>query len=76
MKFEHSHEEDAQMEVRGRAAAQKALRQLCRTSDDDIRPETPALFAELIKELKSLNYDNLNELYEVVRSGRLCDKAK
>jgi len=71
--FDHSVSE-AEMTATVRDA-QDTLSQLCRQTSVDVRPDAPALFSTLIKQMRKLDTRNLRQLSAASKSG-LCPKAE
>jgi hypothetical protein len=62
---------DAEMSVTLRQA-QETITQLCRQTETDVRPEAPALFATLVKQMRTLDAANLRQL----TTSAVCSKAE
>lgn len=71
--FDHSVSE-AEMAATARDA-QETLTQLCRQTSVDVRPDAPALFSTLVKQMRRLDSRNLRQLQSATKSG-LCAKAE
>ena len=70
--FDHSmtaEEEEAKFQT-----ATQTLRDLCKSSKDDIRPETPRLFANLVRQMRTLDESNMKRLYQ--NAGSMCSGAE
>jgi len=67
--FDHSEDKQGSSSSR----AEETLREMC--ASDDVRPETPRLFSELVYRLRDLDYANLKSLHRKVHGGRVCDNA-
>nr|BAL42280.1 Vitellogenin-B [Haemaphysalis longicornis] len=52
------------------------LRDLCRSSADDIRPEASGVFARLVAGLRGLAYPELKQIYSQISTGELCFDKK
>ncbi|XP_071116773.1 uncharacterized protein [Haliotis cracherodii] len=52
--------------------AESKLREICQNTREDIRPDTPRLFSELVYIIKNLDVDNLRSVYQQVKSGATC----
>ena len=61
LEFEHASPEEIRAE--GRQETETVLRDLCRTTKEDIRPETPQLFSSLVAAVKKLSSDDLREIF-------------
>ena len=73
--FDHS-ELQVEASNAGDAAARDNLRQLCQTSANAVRPETPALFTELIYNLRKMQQSAISTLETESRSGAAgCPEA-
>lgn len=48
------------------------LRDLCRSTDDDIRPEASGVFARLVAGLRGLPFPELKQVYSQISTGELC----
>ena len=57
-------------------AAQKTLATICRNTREDIRPETPGLFASLVRELRVLDSDSLNTIHQRTSHKQPCAQAE
>ena len=55
-------------------AAMQTMRAMC--AQADIRPNTPALFARLIEEMRSLDARNMAQFYRRVATGSACAQAE
>lgn len=71
--FDHSVSE-AEMSATVRDA-QETLTQLCRQTSVDVRPEAPANFSILVKQMRRLDARNLRQLMSATKSGP-CSKAE
>ena len=70
--FEHA--EETGFQESSKQAAQSTLRELCRQTSQGVRPETPALFAQLVKNLKKLDAQSLIAIQRGASS--ICPKAR
>ena len=67
--------DQTQGETEGNTAAREALdllRNMCRETADDIRPDTPRQFSSLVSIMKTMNYNGLKRVYNQVKNDRLC----
>lgn len=48
------------------------LQDLCQISQDDVRPEQPQHFNELVREMKKADISTLNSVYKQVKNQRIC----
>ena len=55
-------------------AAMQTMRAMC--AQADIRPNTPALFTQLIEEMRSLDARNMAQFYRRVAAGAACAHAE
>lgn len=68
--FEHSTGE--RQDSGDNTGAITKLQQLCSTTVNDIRQDTPRLFSELVHELKKLDSSALNDVYRTVQQDDFC----
>ncbi|XP_071088621.1 uncharacterized protein [Haliotis cracherodii] len=52
--------------------AESKLREICQNTREDIRPDTPRMFSELVNIVKEQNVDDLRRIYQQVKSGTIC----
>lgn len=70
MLFKH---ENSQTEAsNAKSAVEETLHQICDT--DDIRPESPHLYSQLVYQLRSLNHHDLNNIHNAVLKNKMCEK--
>lgn len=69
--FEHTPRDDAD-NLHIRRSAEERLQKLCTLTREDIRPETPQLFADLVHIMKDLDSDSLRDLYSKVKDRTFC----
>lgn len=69
---EHEHMESKQ----ALGDARQNLKDLCKTSKDEVRPETPSLFNELVYNLRKLSLADLKTLYQEATASSECEFAK
>ncbi|XP_067679783.1 uncharacterized protein [Haliotis asinina] len=55
-----------------RREAENKLQQICRDTTQDIRPDTPRLFSELVYILRNMDVSTLRSVYSQVKRGSLC----
>ncbi|XP_041360319.1 uncharacterized protein LOC121376501 [Gigantopelta aegis] len=58
-------------DTKRRDASQK-LEDLCQASADDIRPEVPGMFSELVYIMREMDARSLDRLFEQVKRGDIC----
>lgn len=67
-------------ETNGRSYSQQdveqLLQQICAQVQDSVQIEVPHLFSELVQAKHSLTNEEEQQIYETVRSGRVCDSPK
>lgn len=51
---------------------QDKLKELCLTTENGIRPETPDLFAQLVMLMKKLDATSMAEIFEDVKATSYC----
>ena len=68
--FEHVY--DADQVMRTRNDVENKLMDACRVLKEDIRPETPKLFTELVYLLKSVDVSTLRTIYQKLQDKSLC----
>ena len=54
--------------------ARETLNQLCEQTTTDVRPETPALFADLVRKMRKLDARSLTRIHSAAES--ICKKAE
>ncbi|KAK7501815.1 hypothetical protein BaRGS_00006901, partial [Batillaria attramentaria] len=70
MMYDHGSREEQSREAR--MEAEHMLRQLCRDTQDDIRPDTPRLFANLVSVMRKVDASGLKSLYSQLEQNTLC----
>merc|ERR1711971_62585 len=68
--FEHFFDSDKEMKTR--KDIERKLLDICQFTKDDVRPETPRLFTDLVHLLRTVGTDTFEEIYRSVQSGALC----
>ena len=68
------HRPDSEELSRDSRDAQQKLAELCRISNEDVRPETPRLFSELVMTMSRLDINSLRNIYNGAQ--RTCPKAR
>ena len=68
--FEHIPDSEEQSSVR--REAMETMKKLCEQTGEGIRPQTPELFGQLVKDMKKLNFEGLSS----IKDRTPCDKAK
>lgn len=68
MLFDHKYNEEQNKNYENEA--EMVLREICENVGDDIRPETPHLFASLVYKLRELSFDRLHAIYS--RIDNIC----
>ncbi|CAG5134992.1 unnamed protein product [Candidula unifasciata] len=58
----------------GPEALEQKLKEICDQTHDDIRPETPRLFSELVQIIKILNKPDLERAHKLVKNKMICPK--
>ena len=48
------------------------LKELCQISKEDVRPEQPQIFSELIREMKMADSAALNAIYKQLKNRKIC----
>ncbi|KAL8574007.1 hypothetical protein ACOMHN_029454 [Nucella lapillus] len=48
------------------------LKQICDLTDEDIRPEVPRLFGELVHMMRNMDYSDLQDLNQQLERNRIC----
>lgn len=49
------------------------LREICSTTSDSVKPDTPRLFVDLTRLMKSLDSNELEGVYRTVKSSGFCE---
>ncbi|XP_059142810.1 uncharacterized protein LOC131930369 isoform X2 [Physella acuta] len=68
--FEHFGNDDQSNNAR--ESAQQTLKEICDQTKDDLRPETPRLFSQLVKVMKALKSTELGDLHTQLKNKNLC----
>ncbi|XP_046361600.2 uncharacterized protein LOC124138779 [Haliotis rufescens] len=55
-----------------RREAENKLQEICRDTREDVRPDTPRLFSELVYIIRNMDVTTLNGVYNQVKRGSLC----
>ena len=71
--FDHTKSDDQL--TRDISEAQTILESLCSTTQVDVRPETPGLFAKLVRKMRQLDTASLRTLHQKASASK-CVKAK
>ncbi|XP_069109747.1 vitellogenin-like [Argopecten irradians] len=70
MTFEHAYGPDKS--IRSQAELEEKLMDICRNTQQDIRPETPQFFSDLVYLMKTVDSQALRRVYQKLRTGSLC----
>ncbi|XP_056021701.1 uncharacterized protein LOC130054813 [Ostrea edulis] len=70
MNFEHY--SDAASNMKTRKDIERQLVNICIQTKEDIRPETPRLFSDLVYIMRAADSQTLNDVYSNIQSGTLC----
>lgn len=70
MNFEHY--SDAASSMKTRKDIERQLVNICIQTKEDIRPETPRLFSDLVYIMRAADSQTLNDVYSNIQSGTLC----
>ncbi|GFO10950.1 apolipophorin short isoform [Plakobranchus ocellatus] len=57
---------------RTRFQVERILRKLCQSTEDDVRPETPQMFYELVSKMKLLDRIDLSRVHHLLKTIDLC----
>ena len=68
--YEHGNKEE--ISRKARQEAEEVLRQLCRDTASDIRPETPSIFSSLVSVMRRVDASDLKALYAKLEQNTLC----
>ncbi|KAL8574776.1 hypothetical protein ACOMHN_035319 [Nucella lapillus] len=68
--FEHANKEE--ITRKAQQEAEEVLRQLCRDTQTDIRPDTPRLFSSLVSTMRRVDTSGLKALYAQLEQNTLC----
>ena len=55
--------------------AKEVLELICSSNPEDVRPDVPSYFMQLVDEMQMLDATNLNQLNRRAKSNDMCDKA-
>jgi hypothetical protein len=72
--FDHS-EFGVEQTENPQQGAQQSVEKLCQSSTDEVRPETPGLFAELVYNIRRLNEQQLKAVYDATKAAPACAKS-
>ena len=68
--YEHGNKEEITRQAK--QEAEELLRQLCRDTVTDIRPETPRIFSSLVSVMRRVDASGLKSLYAKLEQNTLC----
>ncbi|KAL8597069.1 hypothetical protein ACOMHN_057558 [Nucella lapillus] len=68
--YDHGSQEE--ISHKAQQEAEEVLRQLCRDTQTDIRPDTPRLFSSLVSALRKVDSSSLQTLYSSLEQNTLC----
>ncbi|XP_076436385.1 uncharacterized protein LOC143275928 [Babylonia areolata] len=68
--FQHANKEE--ITRKAQQEAEEVLRQLCRDTQTDIRPDTPRLFSSLVSAMRRVDTSGLKALYAKLEQNTLC----
>ena len=68
--YEHGNKEE--ITRKARQEAEEVLRQLCRDTASDIRPDTPRVFSSLVSVMRKVDASGLKALYAKLVQNTLC----
>ncbi|KAL8574772.1 hypothetical protein ACOMHN_035315 [Nucella lapillus] len=68
--FEHANKEE--ITRKAQQEAEEVLRQLCRDTQTDIRPDTPRLFSSLVSAMRRVDTSGLKALFAQLEQSTLC----
>ncbi len=72
MNYEHVYGNGERAEPR--KDAENKLEEICRDTREDIRPDSPRLFSELVYIVKNMDAAALREIYSQLKRGSLCSQ--
>ena len=72
LKFEHVYGSGNKDELM--MDAESKLREICENTREDIRPQTPRLFSELVYIVKNMAISDLRTVYNQVKAGSFCSQ--
>ncbi|XP_062611985.1 uncharacterized protein LOC134273791, partial [Saccostrea cucullata] len=70
MNFEHHY--DVARNMKTRKDIERQLVNICAQTTEDVRPETPRLFSDLVYIMRAADSQTLKDVYSNVQSGSLC----
>ncbi|XP_061171948.1 uncharacterized protein LOC133181472, partial [Saccostrea echinata] len=70
MNFEHHY--DVGSKTKTRKDIERQLVNICAQTTEDVRPETPRLFSDLVYTMRAADSQTLKDVYSNVQSGSLC----
>ncbi|CAN8004489.1 unnamed protein product [Ixodes hexagonus] len=73
LKFDHSVTRIQKTDIKD---AMSILRDLCRSTAEDIRPEASWTFSRMVAALRGLPYEHLKQIYAKIVNGELCFDRK
>ena len=68
--YEHGDQGEITRQARGQA--EEVLRQLCRDTAADIRPDTPRIFSSLVTVMRRVDASGLKALHAKLEQNTLC----
>ena len=68
--FEHASREETSRQAQQQA--EETLRQLCRSTANDIRPETPKIFSALVSDMRRMDVSGLKSLLAKLQQTTIC----
>jgi len=75
LKFERPSPVDITEEAESELNAEFILRHICEQTSEDIRPDTPSAFTNLVHKLRKLDTGRLRTLYSDIVNNNFCPKA-